>query len=390
MVLFAWGANKSGQLGLGHHNDQLLPCLVQWQPVPQPAVPAVKAICGGGAHSALVTDSGDLYVCGQNSHGQLGLGHLEDVANFTRCPALPGCSVAKVACGWEFTLILTVDGQLFSCGSDSHGQLGLGTGSKSSSAHVSTPVKVLEHCLCDIAAGLRHSLAITWEGTVLQWGLGMLIRARRAGTVPSYLQASTPSAILGLPEDMKFVQVSAGAHHSAALSVEGKVFLWGDNSKGQILQADKAFVPHPMSPDLSFLEEKVSSMASGWSHIVVNTGTKVLAWGRGDYGQLGDDGLFCGTGEKALGARVKRTITGLCHVRAVACGSEHTLAIAKHTVMSWGWNEHGMCGTGNETNVHVPRAVAFTFTSEAGAPSSADAVLVGAGAGHSFAVCNPP
>ena len=47
-------------------------------------------------------------------------------------------------------------------------------------------------------------------------------------------------------------------------------------------------------------------------------------------------------------------------------------------VTTFGWNEHGMCGTGNETNVHSPHTVESL--------RDFDAVLVGAGAGHCFVV----
>jgi len=47
-------------------------------------------------------------------------------------------------------------------------------------------------------------------------------------------------------------------------------------------------------------------------------------------------------------------------------------------VLSWGWNEHGNCGNGKTENVLRPEFLSI--------PSNSVAVLVGAGAGHSFAV----
>lgn len=45
-------------------------------------------------------------------------------------------------------------------------------------------------------------------------------------------------------------------------------------------------------------------------------------------------------------------------------------------VLTWGWNEHGICGTGDEVNVHQPRIVSL--------PEGYCAVLVGCGGGHIF------
>ena len=48
-------------------------------------------------------------------------------------------------------------------------------------------------------------------------------------------------------------------------------------------------------------------------------------------------------------------------------------------VLAFGWNEHGMCATGDEENVWGPREVS-------GLPEGGVASLVGAGAGHSLII----
>lgn len=50
--------------------------------------------------------AGELFVCGHNKDGQLGLNHTEDVLCFTLCTTLSGICVKQVACGWDFTIIL--------------------------------------------------------------------------------------------------------------------------------------------------------------------------------------------------------------------------------------------------------------------------------------------
>lgn len=49
---------------------------------------------------------------------------------------------------------------------------------------------------------------------------------------------------------------------------------------------------------------------------------------------------------------------------------------------AWGWNEHGMCGDGTESNVWTPSPVQTL--------QSARVLLVGCGAGHSLALCQLP
>lgn len=47
-------------------------------------------------------------------------------------------------------------------------------------------------------------------------------------------------------------------------------------------------------------------------------------------------------------------------------------------LMTWGWNEHGLCGNGSEDNVPIPHQVE--------ALSKHVIKLIGCGAGHSFAL----
>jgi alpha-tubulin suppressor-like RCC1 family protein len=49
-------------------------------------------------------------------------------------------------------------------------------------------------------------------------------------------------------------------------------------------------------------------------------------------------------------------------------------------LITWGWNEHGLCGNGNEDNILIPHQVA--------ALTDYVIKMIGCGAGHSFAMIN--
>ncbi|XP_066894224.1 secretion-regulating guanine nucleotide exchange factor isoform X2 [Kogia breviceps] len=312
-ALFAWGANSYGQLGLGHKEDVLLP--QQLSDFCNPG--CVKRITGGGAHSAVVTDEGSLFVCGLNKDGQLGLGHTKDVLYFTPCKSLLGCPIQQVACGWDFTIILTENGQVLSCGSNSFGQLGIPLGPRR--CVVPQAIELLREKVVSIAAGLRHALAATASGTVFQWGTGLASSGRRlcpGQTLPLFLTAKEPSRVTDA----------------------GELFVWGSNKHGQ-LASQAAFLPVPQKIEAHcFQNEKVAAVWNGWTHLVAQTETgKVFTWGRADYGQLGrtleshedckpkkqDPSLRCSRPSKSTPS----SLHCLMGATEVSCGSEHNLAV---------------------------------------------------------------
>nr|XP_034344546.1 secretion-regulating guanine nucleotide exchange factor isoform X4 [Arvicanthis niloticus] len=346
------GANSYGQLGLGHKEDVFLP--QQLSDFCKPG--CIKSVTGGGGHSVVVTDGGGLFVCGLNKDGQLGLGHTEEVLCFTICKPLFGCPIRQVACGWDFTIMLTERGQVLSCGSNAFGQLGVPHG-----PHRCVVPQVIE-CLREkvvcVAAGLRHALATT-----------------------------------GL-ENSTAVCVVAGSDHSASLTDTGELYVWGRNKHGQLASL-AAFLPLPQRIEAHcFQDEKVTAVWSGWTHLVAKTESgKVFTWGRADYGQLGrrlespeaqkpveqDSPFTFQRSQKSVPSPL-HCLTGAAEI---SCGSEHNLAVIRDKCCSWGWNEHGMCGDGTESNVWTPTPVQAL-------PSPSRLLLVGCGAGHSLALCQMP
>ncbi|XP_048013843.1 secretion-regulating guanine nucleotide exchange factor isoform X1 [Megalobrama amblycephala] len=380
-VLYTWGANSYGQLGQGHTGDQAEPQRADGGLQAE----QVRCLTGGGGHSAVITESGDLLMCGQNHKGQLGLSHTSEVITFQPCP-LSGCGrVQQVSCGWDFSIILTGDGQVLVCGSNAFGQLGV----SAKISHSAEPLHVttLNEPVTSVAAGLRHALASTASGCVYQWGTGLSSHAKRMLSpqpVPAHLSSKEPCLVPGL-DHVTPQKVVAGSTHCICLTVKGDVFLWGSNKHGQLV-SESLFLPLPVALDRSLLQgERVTDVHSGWTHLVAKTESgRVFTWGRSNYGQLGQTNQ--GTEkEPDVSANSGHTISRPIEVKAlfgatqIACGSEHNLAVVGGRIFSWGWNEHGMCGDGSLCDITQPRPV----------PSLRDAtaLLIGCGAGHSMALC---
>lgn len=126
-------------------------------------------------HSFSVTDDGKIYAMGRNDRGQLGLGH-QTLVNYPvlmqNFSAAPGVSVKKIACGRSHSLFLMSNGEVYGCGCNEQGQLGLGeskTALKDSLRPVKLPFSSSAE-IRDIACGHDHSLACDSNGRALTFG----------------------------------------------------------------------------------------------------------------------------------------------------------------------------------------------------------------------------
>jgi alpha-tubulin suppressor-like RCC1 family protein len=118
--VYASGSNDHGQLGLGDTQNRHA-----WQRVAVPGL--VRTVVAGGKHSFLHLVTGEVYACGHNLHGQLGLGGNQDRNGWRRVvvPFRRGSLRAVVAGGLHSFLSLET-GEVYACGYNYLGQLGLG------------------------------------------------------------------------------------------------------------------------------------------------------------------------------------------------------------------------------------------------------------------------
>ncbi|XP_061773218.1 secretion-regulating guanine nucleotide exchange factor isoform X3 [Nerophis ophidion] len=329
--LLAWGANSYGQHGRGDEEDQAVPRLSNMAPL---RGKEVQTVSGGGGHTVVITDDGEAFACGLNDRGQLGLGHTANCSTLQRCSGL-NQRVTNVACGWDFTLLLTDCGRLLACGSNVFGQLGVGD----TTTHHEELVLVesLTERVVSVAAGLRHALVVTDSRCVYQWGTGLFNLAKRAlslNPVPPHLNSKVPSLVPGMDQKGAHI-VTAGSAHCVCLTGDGDLFLWGSNKHGQ-LTATESFLSTPTQLKRSLLGgEKIVKVRSGWTHVIAQTESgRVFTWGRGNYGQLGRPLTRALKSERQSAdggsqAYVPAEVKSLCEATQIACGSEHNLAIVE-------------------------------------------------------------
>jgi alpha-tubulin suppressor-like RCC1 family protein len=135
----------------------------------------------------------------------------------------------SVSAASHHTLVLTRNGHVYAFGLGKGGRLGTGDES-----HCALPTRVVglsHHKVVWISAAESHSLCVTKTGIVFAWGSN---RYGQLGlTLDDCSTRSVPRRIDNL-KNTQCVAVAAGAKHSVALSRIGEVFVWGDNTAGQL------------------------------------------------------------------------------------------------------------------------------------------------------------
>jgi alpha-tubulin suppressor-like RCC1 family protein len=98
--------------------------------------------------------------------------------------------------------------------------------------------------------------------------------------------ASDHKALFG---NVRFVHIAAGAYHSAAVSENGSVYMWGRNSQGQLGLGKRAQTKVWMAQRLEALNDLViKMMALGSEHsLALSEEGQVLSWGASLHGRLG-------------------------------------------------------------------------------------------------------
>ncbi|MFH8562071.1 RCC1 domain-containing protein [Streptomyces sp. NPDC017988] len=271
----AWGHDSAGQLGNGSRNDRATPDVVA-------GLQDVDDVAAGGAH-ALAVSKGRVWSWGENNEGQLGNNRSGDDSVVP--VRVPNISMARqVAAGCDFSLALMEDGTVWSWGSGVRGQLGT---SGRTSQNVPQQIEGLSG-IAEVAAGCHHGVARTEAGSVWTWGDNL---QGQLGDGTSQASSSGPVKARGLGKDVK--HITAGADHTFAIRDDKTVYGWGNNRYGQFLDPDAAGEPdvtrtNRNTPVAIDALEGADDLAAGRNHNLAVLGDKVLAWGAGGEGQLGN------------------------------------------------------------------------------------------------------
>lgn len=236
-----------------------------------------------------------------------------------------------------------------------------------------------------VTASEKSVLALKADGTVWYWG-EMIGDSNGQRVYPKQMVFD------GLNTDESITYITAGVDHYAVLTSEGRVYIWGDNTYGQLGLYETTAVhdkyiaggldredrptiqelfkeervndfPNPMDLQAHLdgngvtLPKIVDVVLGDYHTLLLDENGQVWAMGRNDYGQLGTGDVdqrnlparvLAGTSSAIRQQDEKYNTTQnlyLSNIIALAAGGSHSVALrGDGAVFTWGSNEYGQLG----------------------------------------------
>jgi len=353
--LFACGYNDFGQLGTGDTASRFAPTRVVRLPAP------VRQVATSLLHTGIVTDAGDLLMCGRGMFGRLGLGDENKRTTPTLVPraVFDGEAVLMVACGMSHTAAVTEGGGVYTFGLGDYGQLGHGdwgnqlvprrvpaTGFRPNGSAEGPGERIAM-----VAVGGRHTVGLSEAGHVFTWGRGWHGQLGHGGQQNHWAPRQVEAERFG---GEKVVFVATGGDHTVAVTAGGRLYTWGDGDNGRLGHGDtfNRLVP-TLVGEGAF--GRVVMAACGDDHTLVVTEDGALwACGRGLYGELGLNDRR----NRLRFERVGAGAFGMARVVTAAADRKHSVALTDDGALwTWGSGDLGQLGHGDVENRFVPMQV---------------------------------
>jgi alpha-tubulin suppressor-like RCC1 family protein len=268
-----------------------------------------KAIATGGSHTCAILDNSSIKCWGANASGQLGLGDTNNRGDGSASGGMGNISVdlgsgitAKaIVAGGSHTCAILDNASVKCWGSNAAGQLGLGDdstvvrGDEPDEMGNLLPFVDLGsgRTATSITTGTDYTCVLLDDASVKCWGNGIYgqLGNKKKGVSNQFNSTPEDNAI-DLGDGITVTAIAAGNFHTCAI-LDNSIKCWGFNASGQLGQEDTSLIwsssdlDNLLSVDLG-AERTARAIAAGDNHTcVVLDDASIKCWGSNTAGQLG-------------------------------------------------------------------------------------------------------
>ena len=191
-----------------------------------------------------------LYALGSNSSGQLGIGHQNDISTPQLCvfdeddmeSLIPDDSIIKIIAGGNHTLALFESGVVFATGSNEHRQCCLLPRIAQTNFFRRVTIYALDDAtgafevvnFIDISASWEASFLLGQDGRVYVFGTGSKGELGLGTNVTATGDFREAQIVVMDDRELKIRKLCSGMRHTVAISNDGEVYGWGSCRKGEL------------------------------------------------------------------------------------------------------------------------------------------------------------
>jgi alpha-tubulin suppressor-like RCC1 family protein len=265
-------------------------------------------------NAAAIDTKGQIYFWGYNSSGEFallsgfytnsGVGYYSLGPTASTHPLLKTFSLGG---GWFHGI--TIEGYLFTSGSNNNGQLGLGDTTNRTGA---TQVGALNNWKQISSGYIGNVLAIKTDGTLWAWGYNTYGQLG----LNDIVSRSSPVQVGSLSN---WKQVSAGDYSGFAIKNDGTLWAWGNNGSGQLGIGDTTNRSSPVQVGSLTNWKQVSG--GDFNVQAIKTDGTLWAWGYNLGGQLGLGDTINRSSPVQVGSLTNWKQTSICEASFIGISS---------------------------------------------------------------------
>ncbi|MBN2440032.1 MAG: Ig-like domain-containing protein [Spirochaetales bacterium] len=284
-LVFAWGDNSDGFLGLGNKINSYMPTQI-------PQLTTIQDISAGETHVLALDSNGVIWAWGANESGEIGNGTTNEYLSPIQLTGLP--VMTQISAGDEFSLALDNNGNVWGWGRTSNGRSGLGHDTVSP-YYETRPLQLAGLSnITQIHCGALHGLALRNDGTLFIWGdnqFGQQGNGLRDEEIPLQYINYQPVQVPGLNNVTEIIKGFSLSDRTTIRKNDSTIWGWGFNviGAGVIGTGDDQIECYLEPIQAAVVPQDILDIATGDIHtLFITSENKLMSWGSNSYGRLGD------------------------------------------------------------------------------------------------------